>query len=218
MSTETSCARGVARLKQLWVALAAIVVLSCSLGACAPSGPSDEEIIQQGIAQAVTSLKSMDAEDIAQDLGQERILLFEELGLDAESFVGLFTKRLSYSIEDIAADGDHATATLKVTNIDFEATAQQLTQQAEVWFSSPEAREFAEEAGELGVIQKMFSFIEETLSSPEAPLSTHQETVALSRDAEGNWSIDDKSAFSRALLGDSVLFSESLTQTMDTTF
>lgn len=92
---------------------AALLVLAIALAGCS-SGPSDEEVIRQGVSEELAAIKAGDDElisSVEEDAGED----LKTLGIDARDFMSAYLDGFDYSVGDVKVDGDSATVHLSIT-------------------------------------------------------------------------------------------------------
>lgn len=101
--------------KKLAPAAVAAVLLALVLGLMGCSrGPTDEEVIRQGVTEELEAVKAGDDELIAsveEGAGED----LKTLGLDAHEFMSAYLDGFDYSVGDVKVDGDSATVHLSIT-------------------------------------------------------------------------------------------------------
>ena len=92
---------------------AALLALAIALAGCS-SGPSDEDVIRQGVSEELAAIKAVDDEFISsveEDAGED----LKTLGIDARDFMSAYLDGFDYSVGDVKVDGDSATVHLSIT-------------------------------------------------------------------------------------------------------
>lgn len=92
---------------------AALLALAIALVGCS-SGPSDEEVIRQGVSEELAAIKAGDDElisSVEEGAGED----LKTLGIDARDFMSAYLDGFDYSVGDVKVDGDSATVHLSIT-------------------------------------------------------------------------------------------------------
>lgn len=92
---------------------AALLAFAIALAGCS-SGPSDEEVIRQGVSEELAAIKAGDDElisSVEEDAGED----LKTLGIDARDFMSAYLDGFDYSVGDVKVDGDSATVHLSIT-------------------------------------------------------------------------------------------------------
>lgn len=92
---------------------AALLALAIALAGCS-SGPSDEDVIRQGVSEELAAIKAGGDEFISsveEDAGED----LKTLGIDARDFMSAYLDGFDYSVGDVKVDGDSATVHLSIT-------------------------------------------------------------------------------------------------------
>ena len=113
-------------------------LIACAMAAClglvaCSSGPTDEEVIKEGIASELDPIKNLDdatLDEILSEAGSEFAML-ESMGIDSKTLVKSYLDGFDYTIDSVEVDGDSAKATLTATcKSDASTKAEEL---AEAW-------------------------------------------------------------------------------------
>ena len=92
---------------------AALLALAIALAGCS-SGPSDEDVIRQGVSEELAAIKAVDDEFISsveEDAGED----LKTLGIDARDFMSAYLDGFDYSVGNVKVDCDSATVHLSIT-------------------------------------------------------------------------------------------------------
>lgn len=127
-------------------ALAAIPALG--LSAC--GGPSDEELIKQTLTADLDAIKTVDEDTVKSMMGDSAVSEMETYDIDAFAFYTNCVKQFSYDNVDVTVDGDSATATLDVTNVDIEKVMTSWANDVSAYVTSQEAIDDYNNLGENG--------------------------------------------------------------------
>lgn len=113
-------------IKTLVAACLAAVVLTCGAVALTGCGPSAEDVVRQGVSDELERLKTHDPamiEELAADASAKDLSAY---GIDPQEFVASYLDGFDYRIDDVAVDGDTATATVVLTCKKFDVFAEKL--------------------------------------------------------------------------------------------
>ena len=108
-------------------ACAALLMLTCLLGAAGCSAPTPEDAIRASLSQKLDGIKSLDDSfltELQDDLDVNR---FSEYGIDGKEFMKGYFEGFDYAIDSIVVDGDTATATVTLQCKSFSQYRDQLT-------------------------------------------------------------------------------------------
>lgn len=172
-------------------ALAAIPVLG--LTAC--GGPSDEELIKQTLTADLDAIKTVDEDTVKSMMGDSAVSEMETYGIDAFAFYTNCVKRFSYDNVDVTVDGDSATATLDVTNVDIEKVLTSWANDVSAYVTSQEAIDDYNNLGENGMMQKMLQQLTDALGASDAPTKTSSMSIDFTKGDDG-WDLSDASQLS----------------------
>lgn len=114
------------RFKRGLAGLLAVALLAFGGLALAGCGPSDEEVVREGVTKELDSLKNLDqglVDELAAAAGADQLA---EFGIDAKEFVSTYLGGFDYRIDDVTVDGDMATATVTLTCKSFSAYAESI--------------------------------------------------------------------------------------------
>lgn len=172
-------------------ALAAIPALG--LSAC--GGPSDEELIKQTLTADLDAIKTVDEDTVKSMMGDSAVSEMETYGIDAFAFYTNCVKRFSYDNVDVTVDGDSATATLDVTNVDIEKVMTSWANDVSAYVTSQEAIDDYNNLGENGMMQKMLQQLTDALGASDAPTKTSSMSIDFTKGDDG-WDLSDASQLS----------------------
>ena len=139
------------------------------LVACS-SGPTDEEVIKEGIASELDPIKNLDdatLDEILSEAGSEFAML-ESMGIDSKTLVKSYLDGFDYTIDSVEVDGDSAKATLT-------ATCKSFTD------ASTKAEELAEAFGEQMTDEQLASMTQDDITAKigEITMRAIDETQAI---------------------------------------
>ena len=172
-------------------ALAAIPALG--LSAC--GGPSDEELIKQTLTADLDAIKTVDEDTVKSMMGDSAVSEMETYGIDAFAFYTNCVKQFSYDNVDVTVDGDSATATLDVTNVDIEKVMTSWANDVSAYVTSQEAIDDYNNLGENGMMQKMLQQLTDALGTSDAPTKTSSMSIDFTKGDDG-WDLSDASQLS----------------------
>lgn len=111
-------------------------------------------------------------------------------------------KNFSFEVGEATVDGDSATVAVTVTNQSLSAAADAAASDYEAWAETDEAQQAYADSGRQGLLDKLVEFLYARLDANETPVTTSV-NVTLSKDGDGNWSVNGTSDFFSALYGGS---------------
>ena len=137
-------------------------LIACAMAAClglvaCSSGPTDEEVIKEGIASELDPIKNLDdatLDEILSEAGSEFAML-ESMGIDSKTLVKSYLDGFDYTIDSVEVDGDSAKATLT-------ATCKSFTD------ASTKAEELAEAFGEQMTDEQLASMTQDDITAKSA--------------------------------------------------
>ncbi len=116
------------RIIATFLAAALLTLGAVALVGC--GGPSDEEIVRQGVTDELDKIKNLDTETIDQMALEVGAAGFENYGIDPKEFVTSYLNGFDYRIDDVTVDGQEATATVVLTCKSFTEYEAALTEAA----------------------------------------------------------------------------------------
>lgn len=111
-------------------------------------------------------------------------------------------KNFSFEVGEATVDGDSATVAVTVTNQSLSAAADAAASDYEAWAETAESQQAYADSGRQGLLDKLIEFLYARLDANETPVTTSV-NVTLSKDGDGNWSVNGTSDFFSALYGGS---------------
>ena len=112
-------------------------LIACAMAAClglvaCSSGPTDEEVIKEGIASELDPIKNLDDATLDEILSEadSEFAMLESMGIDGKALVKSY---LDYTIDSVEVDGDSAKATLTATCKSFTDASAKAEELAEAW-------------------------------------------------------------------------------------
>ena len=165
------------------------------LGLTACGGPSDEELIKQTLTADLDAIKTVDEDTVKSMMGDSAVSEMETYGIDAFAFYTNCVKQFSYDNVDVTVDGDSATATLDVTNVDIEKVMTSWANDVSAYVTSQEAIDDYNNLGENGMMQKMLQQLTDALGASDAPTKTSSMSIDFTKGDDG-WDLSDASQLS----------------------
>lgn len=111
-------------------------------------------------------------------------------------------KNYSFEVGEATVDGDSATVAVTVTNQSLSAAADAAASDYTAWAETDESQQAYADSGRQGLLDKLVEFLYARLDANETPVTTSV-NVTLSKDGDGNWSVNGTSDFFAALYGGS---------------
>ncbi len=170
------------------VALAAVP----ALGLTACGGPSDEELIKQTLTADLDAVKTVDEDTVKSMMGDSLVSEMKGYGIDAYEFYSNCVKAFSYDNLAVKVDGDTATATVDVTNVDVEKVMAAWMNDVSAYITSQEAIDDYNNLGENGMMQKLLQNLTDALGADDAPTRTGTMSIDLKKGDDG-WELSDSS-------------------------
>lgn len=167
------------------------LALTSTLGLSACGGPKPEEVIKQQVKLELDTIKQADADTIKSVLGEDEWNNLSSSGMDVEQFYNGCVKHFSYEDPTVEVDGDNATVTIPVTNVDIAQVFETWTADALNYASSEEAQADYAELGEDGIAAKLFEKLYTALGADDAPIKTADVQIDFTKDSDGSWNPTD---------------------------
>lgn len=186
------------RIIRLLAVVIAAIFATGLLTAC----KNEEQVLEEQLCAELDAIKDASDENLGELLGAEVIAEVESYGLDAHDIYNALLGRFDYTSKGVVIDGDTATATLSVTNIDVALATENYMNRIEAWSTSDEAIELiASSQGDdqMAFEAKVISIMIESLSDPELPLVTREVSIGMVKNADGDWEIADQEQAMNAL-------------------
>lgn len=111
-------------------------------------------------------------------------------------------RNYSYEVGEATVDGDSATVAVTVTNQSLSAAADAAASDYTAWAETDEAQEAYGTSGRQALLDKLVELLYARLDANETPVTTSV-NVTLSKDGDGNWSVNGTPDFFSALYGGS---------------
>lgn len=184
----------IARRALALVCTAALAAIP-TLGLTACGGPSDEELIKQTLTADLDAIKTVDEDTVKSMMGDSAVSEMETYGIDAFAFYTNCVKQFSYDNVDVTVDGDSATATLDVTNVDIEKVMTSWANDVSAYVTSQEAIDDYNNLGENGMMQKLLQQLTDALGASDAPTKTSSMSIDFTKGDDG-WDLSDASQLS----------------------
>lgn len=158
-------------------------------------GPSAEEVVREGVAGELDSLKNLDEARMAELVEDVDAAELSAFGIEPKEFLAAYLDGFDYRIDDVTVDGDTAKATVVLTSKSFAAYTEELEKASEALGAEVAGGEMGEDE----VNQRIGQAVMDALSAVPA---TETEPVELSFTLEGNtWTptADAENAIANAL-------------------
>lgn len=111
-------------------------------------------------------------------------------------------KNYSFEVGDATVDGNSASVSVTVTNQSLSAAADAAASDYAAWAQTEESQQVYAESGRQALVDKLVEFLYARLDANESSVTTTV-AVSLSKDGDGNWSVDGTPDFFSALYGGS---------------
>lgn len=111
-------------------------------------------------------------------------------------------KNYSFEVGEATVDGDSATVSVTVTNQSLSAAADAAASDYTSWAEGEDSQQAYAESGRQALVDKLVEFLYARLDANESPVTTTV-SVSLSKDGDGNWSVNGTSEFFSGLYGGS---------------
>lgn len=111
-------------------------------------------------------------------------------------------KNYSFEVGDATVDGNSASVSVTVTNQSLSAAADSAASDYAAWAETEESQQAYAESGRQALVDKLVELLYARLYANESPVTTTV-TVSLSKDGDGNWSVNGTPDFFSALYGGS---------------
>ena len=114
-------------MKRIKIAAACAAALMVPrLGGLAGCGPTDEEVIRNGVAEELDGLKNLDDAALADLMSGADVADLSEFGIDANEFMKAYLAGFDYRIGDVTVDGKEAHVDVALTCKSYAAYEQAL--------------------------------------------------------------------------------------------
>ena len=103
------------KIRNVFVACAAAMLMAFGAVALTGCGPSDEEIIREGVTEQLEAIKTLDPallDELATGAGTTEMAAY---GIDPKEFVTSYLAGCDYRVDGITVDGDKAQASVVLT-------------------------------------------------------------------------------------------------------
>lgn len=111
-------------------------------------------------------------------------------------------KNYSFEVGDATVDGNSASVSVTVTNQSLSAAADAAASDYAAWAETEESQQAYAESGRQALVDKLVELLYARLDANESPVTTTV-AVSLSKDGDGNWSVNGTPEFFSALYGGS---------------
>lgn len=189
------------------------VLLACTLALLGTTGcKSDKDKVVDLVTRTMESY-SVAADDQA-DAKRDKDAVEPIYGDDATmtqltaygvrdyEYHGHCFKNYSFEVGDATVDGDSASVSVTVTNQSLSAAADAAASDYAAWAETEESQQAYAESGRQALVDKLVELLYARLDANESPVTTTV-AVSLSKDGDGNWSVDGTPEFFSALYGGS---------------
>lgn len=157
----------------------------CGVSACA--GRSDEQIVQDLVNAELDKVKNADEAEIEEYLGTT-VDQLAEYGIDPTEVYKAFFGKFDYVDNGATVDGNTATVSLTITNVDVEEAASSFKEQAVEWMSGNDAYSLYTSEGWEAVQKKVYDILLESFNA--ASTKTAELELTVYKDSDGEWSFD----------------------------
>lgn len=178
--------------------------IACALAVMLTSGcfgASDEQIIREGITQALDEMADGESEarrQLVEELGSQDGMA--DLGIDPQEVSDSLFDGFAYEVGDIEVDSEQGTATAQVTltSKSLSGVVDGLRGRIVDVLGSGDILTMTQDE----INAEVGTMLEESLH--EAPVEEHELSLPCTRDGEGSWALDESAGdvVGRALLGD----------------
>lgn len=184
-------------MKRAMIVLATVVMsvgLCFGLAACGGGAANnDEQLIKSELDKAFSTLKNPTEESIKELTGGDLSSLDEikQYGVEPVEMLKHFFSKFDYTIDGVKVDGDKATASVTITNIDFESvlnkTAADLQNNQE--FMTQAAAAYAS-GGQEAMYKFIFEEVYKAIDNSN-DLTTNSVDIALEK-KDGTWDFSEQ--------------------------
>ena len=162
-------------------------------------GQSQEKLIEGSINAELDKIKNTSEENVKEILGDSAIQELQAAGLNPVDFYNALFAKFEYESQGVTIDGDTATATYQVTNIDMTAATQNYMNSVSEWATSQEAIDIYASEGQEGLTKHVVELLMAALTDPELETVTNPVTFDLTKNDEGKWEVADENQVMQAL-------------------
>ena len=162
----------------LFAVIVMAVALVVGITGC-KSGPSDEEVIREGVTTELDKIKNLD-DDFLSSVDEGISSSYSDLGISAKDFMSAYLDGFDYQVGDITVDKDTATVHLTITCKSFNDILSAFTSEytsAAISSESTDTDSLKKLAGET-----LLKVIPGVGSQPK------EVNVTCEKDSDGNWS------------------------------
>ena len=186
------------RMKRIAGIVAVTLVAILSVGMLAAC-KNEATVLEEQLCEELDAIKNATDENMAELLGADVVSEIQSYGIDAHDIYNALLGRFDYTSKGVVIDGDSATATLDVTNIDVAYATDAYMNRIEAWSTTDEAVELIVADDQTAFEAKVISMMIESLSDPEVPLVTREVQIGMVKNADGDWEIADQEQTMNAL-------------------
>ena len=160
-------------MKRIAAACLTAALAAFGAAALAGCGPSNEEIVRQGVTEELEAVKALDPALLDEMAANEGLAQLAAYGIDAKEFVSSYLAGFDYRVDEVKVDGDTAQATVVLTCKSFNAFATGFTEAV----TALSADESVPNMGDEEVDQLIGQTVMDTLAAVE-PTETAPVTLA----------------------------------------
>ena len=190
-------------------ALVLALVVVALLGASACKSDKDKvcdlvtRTMESYVVKSADDTKGDDKDAVTPTYGDDAtITQLEAYGVRDYEYHEHCFKNYSYEMGEATVDGDSASVSVTVTNESLSAAADAAASDYEAWAATEEAQQAYADSGRQGLLDKLVELLYARLDANESPVTTTV-AVELSKDGDGNWSVNGTPEFFSALYGGS---------------
>lgn len=111
-------------------------------------------------------------------------------------------RNYSYEVGEATVEGESASVSVTVTNQSLSAAADAAASDYAAWAKTEESQQAYAKSGRQALMDKLVEFLYARLDANESPVTTTV-AVSLTKDGDGNWSVNGTPEFFSALYGGS---------------
>lgn len=155
---------------------------------------NEEDAVKAVVDAQLDSIKTADADAIRETLSSDANDQFEKYnelyGVDPIEFYTNYLKHFDYEDKDVTIDGDEATVSLNVTNVDLESVVKTWKNDLSEYQSSAQFLSDFSTLGQTGVIQKVYQQLIDVIGEDDAPTKTTEVDFKFKK-VDGQWQAAD---------------------------
>lgn len=183
--------RAFSTIKRLLACAFAVALVLC-VSACS-SGPKAEDVVRTTVDNTFAIFKNPTQEDITQYVDDDTASQLTQYGIDLQEFLSNAFKHLDYTINDVTVDGDKATVTLTVKNVNLDTAMDDALKAFDEWTNTDEAVTVYSDEGENGLYKKLFELLYTTIDEMAASgnITSTDTTLYLETQEDGSWDVTE---------------------------